>query len=290
MRGNRIGKEKDTLADRRAPSSILRIGAKHETRSLARYPHYLSRRWPAIAARLRGADLCALFLDFDGTLVTLRNRPEDVRVPARVRRILGRLACHPHLVVALVSGRSVWSLRRLLKENRVRYFGLHGAEADGIPPTLSRKTKLVLGRARLDTHMLLRSLPGIWIEDKGLSFSVHYRGARPATVRAANKILLNLLAPLRHALHVLEGDKVWEVLPVEFEGKGATVKSFMRELPAQSLGIYIGDDGTDESAFAALADGITIRVGRTRGTKAHFYVRNPAGVLNFLARLERELP
>jgi trehalose-6-phosphatase len=50
----------------------------------------------------------------------------------------------------------------------------------------------------------------------------------------------------------------------------------------------VGDDDSDESAFAALADQITVRVGRKRGTHARFYVRNPAGVHDFLIRLESE--
>jgi trehalose-6-phosphatase len=52
----------------------------------------------------------------------------------------------------------------------------------------------------------------------------------------------------------------------------------------------VGDDVTDETAFAALNDQITVKVGRTRGTLAHFYVRNPAEVCRFLSRLETLLP
>ncbi len=255
-----------------------------------RFPHNVFRSWGEISAVVRGADQLILFLDFDGTLVNLRKRPEEVRVPMRVRRILRRLARHPRVMVVLVSGRRVWSLRRLLKEERVHYFGLHGAEAEGTPPSLSHRATLALGRARLSARLLLRSLPGIWIEDKGLSFAVHFRAAKPASVRVAQEALNGLLAPLRNALHVIEGDNVWEVLPIEFQGKGAAVETFMRRLPAKSVGIYIGDDATDEPAFGVLPEGITVRVGRTRGSKARFYVRNPAGVLSFLTRLERELP
>jgi trehalose 6-phosphate phosphatase len=282
-------KEEVTLTDRHGRPSIVKIARKQEGIRSARLPHSAIQAWPRIAARLDRASLIALLLDFDGTLVDLRSRPEDVRVPSRVRKILGRLAHHPRIIVAIVSGRRVWNLRRLLKEDLISYFGLHGGESDEISPSVSPKTKLLLGRVRLNALLLFRSLQGIWIEDKGLGFSVHFRAAKPSTIRAAREILLSLLAPFQRALRLLEGSKVWEVLPIEFEGKGATAKAFMRRLPAQSLGIYIGDDGTDESAFAALADEITVRVGRTQGTKAHFYVRNPAGVLSFLTRLEREL-
>ena len=124
------------------------------------------------------------------------------------------------------------------------------------------------------------------MEDKGLSFALHYWKARPATVRAAELALREILAPAIGVLHVLNGNKVWEVMPNEIPGKGVAVRALLETLPENTLGIYVGDDVTDETAFAALKDQITVKVGRTRGTLAHFYVRNPAEVSRFLSRLE----
>ncbi len=246
------------------------------------------RAWPEIAARLRSAERWALLLDFDGTLVKLRSRPENVRTPRRVKQILGRLARRPGLMVAIVSGRKVRDLRRIVGVAGVHYFGLHGAEGETGRASLGKSKRAVVERAKRSARARLKGLTGIWIEDKGPGFAVHYRGAHPAAAEAARAALCELLAPWRDALYVLNGKKVWEVLPLENRGKGAAVKRVMKGQPGGTCAVYVGDDSTDERAFEALRDQITVRVGERRGTKAHFYVRTPADVLRLLARIERE--
>jgi trehalose-phosphatase len=193
------------------------------------------------------------------------------------------------LVSAVVSGRRIKDLQTLIDVNGIRHFGLHGAEQPGKKTELSKIARHALTTAKREARLRLAALPGIWIEDKNFSFAVHYRGASPATVQAANEMLLQLLAPLRHSLHILNGAKVWEVLPRDIRGKGAVVAALRQQMPPAILSIYIGDDDTDELAFAALTNQITVRVGRKRGTHARFYARNPASVLAFLLRLEKEL-
>jgi trehalose-6-phosphatase len=79
------------------------------------------------------------------------------------------------------------------------------------------------------------------------------------------------------------------VLPNEIPGKGAATLDLLRKLPRGTPAIYIGDDGTDESAFRELNDQITIRVGFSPESRAKYYVRSPAEVLAFLSRLETQL-
>jgi trehalose 6-phosphate phosphatase len=244
------------------------------------------RSWRDIRARLETAAHLALFLDFDGTLVNLRNDPKDVRVPAEVREILERLARHANVSVSLVSGRSVASLRALVDAPGVRYFGLQGAERDGKLPTLSKAASRHLSSARRAVKRELGKLPGIWIEDKKLTFSVHYRRARAATVRAAGATLAAILARAANTLHMLHGNRVWEVLPVEVRGKSSAVEAVLPSLPMQTAAMYIGDDGTDEVAFGALPGQVTIRVGEKRRTRACFYLHDPADVLRFLRKVE----
>ena len=108
---------------------------------------------------------------------------------------------------------------------------------------------------------------------------------------------------------MLLGKEVWEILPPELQGKGEAVTALLAELPAGTLPVYIGDDVTDESAFAALSDGITIRVGlprldgprsiaaaagssravKARFTRADFTLRSPREVREFLERVEKEI-
>lgn len=258
-------------------------------RPSARSPRSVARAWPEIAARLRRSRQCALFLDFDGTLVRFERRPANVRLPLRTHRILERLAHNHHFTIGIVSGRRIKDLQALIDVPGIRHFGLHGAEQVGKKTEVSKLARRALATAKRQARLRLAALPGIWIEDKNYSFAVHYRGAAPATIAAASEMLLQLLAPLRHSLHVLNGAKVWEVLPCDIRGKGAVVAALRRQLPAATPCIYIGDDDTDELAFVALADQITVRVGRKRGTHARFYVQNPPGVLAFLLRLEKVL-
>ena len=93
-----------------------------------------------------------------------------------------------------------------------------------------------------------------------------------------------------HALRILNGKKVWEVLPREIGGKWGVVERVMREMPEGAGIIYIGDDETDEEAFRVLPDQITVAVGKRSGTRARYYLPSSASVLRFLARLEKELP
>jgi trehalose 6-phosphate phosphatase len=253
-------------------------------------PRYVFQAWPEIIARLRAAEHRALLLDFDGTLASFRKCPADVTLPARTRRALARLPRRRDLFVAIVSGRRIRDLQTRVDAKGVHYFGLYGSEQSGKSLRLSKSAKPALRFAKREVRSVLAHSPGVWIEDKGLSFAVHCRGTRAEVVRAARKALFTLLAPWSHALHVLNGDKVWEVLPREIPGKDAAVKTILKTSPRGSIMIYVGNDATDEAAFAVLVNQITVRVGKRRDTQAQFFLRNPADVVRFLARLERELP
>jgi trehalose 6-phosphate phosphatase len=253
-------------------------------------PIYLFRAWPEIVARVRGADHWALLLDFDGTLVRLRPRTCHVELPSQARKILNSLVLHRDLFVAIISGRRRGFLQETVAIEGVQYFGLHGGERYEKPSSLHKDTLRALHHARHSAQLQLEDLRGVFVEDKGISFSVHYRQARPATVQAASEVLVSILAPLRDVLRVLDGERVWEILPTEIPGKGPTVQELLAKLPAGTLAVCLGNDDTDEAAFRALGDQITVRVGERCRTNAKFYLHNPAEVLRFLSRFEKELP
>ena len=211
-----------------------------------------------------------------------------MRSSARVNRVLERLERNPNLSVVIVSGRRASDLRRLLPVRGLRYFGLHGGERDGRPVKLSNASRLALARVKHEAEAQLGKLQGIWVEDKEFSFCVHYRNADEATGRKAGRILRRILAPWRKSLHVLGGKKIWEVLPPEVPGKFAVVRGALAKMPRGTAAIYIGDDETDEGAFAVLKNQITIRVGTAGGTRARYFLPAPPDVLRFLSRLDRE--
>jgi trehalose 6-phosphate phosphatase len=278
-------KKKRTLEHSRAHG----VSGAAEGNPAIHSPRYLFRAWGEIADRLRDAKTCALLLDFDGTLVKLQRRPWEVRVPQRTKRLLERLARHPRLFVAIVSGRRCQDLQTRIGVNALRFVGLHGAERDDKKMKISRAAAGVLARAQRGARRQISSMRGMRIEDKGMSFAVHYREASPPVARAAKSFLLNVVAPEQKALRILDGAMVWEVLPNEICGKGGAVRELLSDLPQGTPAIYIGDDGTDESAFRALDDQITVRVGNPQGSAAKYYVRDPGEVIRFLLRLEAQL-
>jgi trehalose 6-phosphate phosphatase len=261
---------------RRTPRAASRRGSRH-----------LFDRWPEVVPRLHAAKHLALLLDFDGTIVPIQPRPEMVCLSLPTRRLIGRLTRLPKITVCIISGRRLADLRRRAKVPGVRYVGLHGGESDkktSIPPA-----DKILERVKLLLKERLGSLAGIRLEDKGISFAVHYRGATHSAARRAGVLLRETLKPFGAHLYVLKGKKVWEVLPPEVEGKGRAVRLLLADLPRGTLPIFVGDDVTDESAFAALPQGVTIRVGKNPRTKARFRLRNPEEVKIFLRKLQAEI-
>jgi trehalose 6-phosphate phosphatase len=255
----------------------------------AHSPRYVFGAWKEISERIEGAKALALLLDFDGTLVKIQRQPDTVRVPTQTKLLLARLARHPKVFVAIVSGRRRLDLQKRIDVSALHYIGLHGAEEAGNKAKVSKEAQRDLALARYQAQKQIGSMPGMRIEDKGLSFAVHYRGAKPTIARAARLRLLELVAPLRHTLKMLTGAMVWEVLPAEIRGKGVAARDLLNRFPSETAGIYIGDDGTDESAFRELHDQMTIRVGKTKESHAQYYLRSPREVIDFLLRLESEL-
>lgn len=255
----------------------------------AHAPRYLFRAWREIAAPIRNAETCALLLDFDGTLVKLQRNPWEVRVPLRTKRLLERLSRNPRLFVAIVSGRRCQDLQTRIGVDTLHFIGLHGAEEQGKPTQISSASARNLATAQRGARTRMAAMHGMRIEDKGMSFAVHYRQASPPIARAAKFCLMDVVSPLQDTLRVLEGAMVWEVLPNEIRGKSGAVRDLLAGFPPGTPAIYIGDDGTDEAAFCALGDQITIRVGKVQKSNAKYYVRDPGEVIRFLLRLEAEL-
>ena len=251
-------------------------------------PGPLFQCWSKVVPRIRGAQHILLLLDFDGTLTPLRDRPEDVQLGNATRRVLRRLVSHDRMTVAVVSGRRRADLRKRLGIRGVRYFGLHGWEDREGMSLLSHSQWLLLS-ARLWLAHSLR-LSGIRMENKKMSLAMHFRKAPASAARELRRRIQDMLEMLEpEGLHVIEGSKVLEVLPPEIRGKGAAIRNILSRFPGSVFPIYIGDDASDESAFAALPDGITVRVGRARGSAARYTLRDPNEVHRFLERLESEL-
>lgn len=245
--------------------------------------------WPIIARRIRKAAQVLLFLDFDGTLVGFRKDPKEVRLDDSTRQLLTRLALNAHVKLGFISGRRRADVMRRVRVAHARYWGLHGWE-DRPGKRLGRGTRRSLLRVYRELSQATAGLPSVWVQDKFASIVLHYRGAPAGAARRALAAGNRIGAGAGPQLRMLKGKKILEIMASEVQGKGAAISEALRAAPAQALPIYIGDDKTDEPAFAALdGRGLTIRSGRGAATIAEYRLKDPGEVKEFLERLEREL-
>jgi trehalose 6-phosphate phosphatase len=195
----------------------------------------------------------AMLLDVDGTILDVAATPQSVMVPASLLHTLGRLCARTGGALALISGRLIENIDELFVPLKLPCVGGHGVEMriSGDAPVLRRHTDLSPLLKKQVTAAVTVD-PRIIVEDKGSSLAVHYRLAPGQGPLIKNKIAAILdRAPLER-LEMLCGKAVIEVKPLSFN-KGVAVRELMKGPPfAQRTPIFIGDDVTDESVFAAL--------------------------------------
>ena len=184
--------------------------------------------------------LAGLFLDFDGVLAPIVERPDDAQAPAETRRELERLAAR-YALVAVVSGRAGDDVRRRVGVDGVSAVGSHGLELDPASEAW---------RDRIDAFAGDAGWPDT--ERKGLAVSFHYRTAEDE--RAALEALEDLAARARaYGLVARFGRKVLEVLPPVGSNKGTAVRSLLAGADLERA-LVAGDDTTDLDAFRAVED------------------------------------
>jgi trehalose 6-phosphate phosphatase len=249
----------------------------------------------AILARLGGTPL-VLLLDVDGTLAPIAARPELAEVPAETRRALAALAAAPAVHVGVVSGRGAADARRLAGLTHGWAIGNHGLETiapDGEQTVDARVAPFSqpLAKAVRTLERLLAAVPGVIVEDKTWSHSIHYRLADPAVVPRVRRAVEDVAR--EHGLRVTTGKLVLELRPPVRVDKGTAVIALAERLgglePSASL-LFAGDDVTDEDAFRLLRSRVphatTVRVGaESRDTAAELHLPDPAAVQSLLERL-----
>lgn len=237
------------------------------------------------AVPLPQTDWC-LFLDVDGTLLELADTPGGVAVDAALSPLLARLRDASGGAVALVSGRTIENIDRLLGAHGLPVAGLHGCErrdargAMHVAPIAREQ----LADLRAGLQRLVTRHPGLLLEDKGAGIALHFLKARELENEVRAEVAL-LAAPLVPRFAILDGHAVIEVKPAAHT-KDSAVSAFMQESPfAGRMPIFIGDDQTDYGGFAAVRrhDGMAIAVG-TR-VKAEWWLPGPAAVRRWLEQL-----
>ena len=251
-------------------------------------PKHLFKAWSTIRRFARQANRLALFADFDGTLAPICSRPGEARMPAKVRRLLPQVE-QSGTTVAIVSGRKIQDVCRRVGLRSVWYVGAHGfslRSPGGRTVLLTTPAERHrIRRLEVALRRKLKGVRGIEIEPKTATVAVHYRRARCGQRDAAWTVLQGLVRKIS-GVKLLEGKKVWEILPDRQIDKWTAVKSILRRkrrTQGSLLLFYLGDDTTDEAVFRKMK-GISVAVGKRHKTAARFYLRSPAEVGRFLEK------
>lgn len=233
---------------------------------------------------------CAFFFDLDGTLAEIQPRPDQVFIPPGTLHALGRLQASG-MPVAIISGRRLEDLDRLLAPLRLPAAGVHGAERRGGNGQLLQLSldHGALQQVQRELVQACAPYPGLYLENKGVAFALHFRQAPELETTA--RLLAERVAR-QHAewLAVQPGKCVFELKP-KGASKGEVIRAFMAEPPFEGRQpLFIGDDLTDEAGFAVVngLGGYTYKVG-SGPTIAGQRLESVAAVENWLGDLLAEL-
>ena len=258
--------------------------------------HFLTA-WQDILLLIKDRNI-VLFLDYDGTLTPIVERPEMANLLPSSRKRLEALSKLKNVKIVIVSGRALKDVKKRVAVPGLTYAGNHGLEVEG--PKIYRIHSAAKAFRRLAKSLESRLqrayafMPEMRVENKIYTLSIHYRQVSEGKIAAAKMILLKEIGTYleKSKAALTEGKKVWEIRPPTPWNKGETVLFILKKMRAAIqkplVPIYIGDDRTDESAFRVLRQhGITVRV--TENTKensaANHFVRTPKDVSEFLKKL-----
>jgi len=226
----------------------------------------------------------AFFLDIDGTLLDIAETPDAAEVTRREKSLVRRLHDAANGALALVSGRSLAAIDELFAPLKLAAAGQHGIERRDAQGRVHRGDypHKPLRRAAKKIGDFAARHEGLVFEDKGTSFSLHYRLA-PELADAARGAVREAAAEVGDWLEVQHGKMVVELKPAGRD-KGVAIEEFLHEAPfAGRSPVFIGDDVTDEDGFRVVnrVGGHSVKVGSGR-TVARWQVEDPAAARAWL--------
>lgn len=226
----------------------------------------------------------SLFLDFDGTLVELEDRPDLVEADDDLIALSRRLVRALDGRVAIVTGRASGHIADLFGEVGFAIGGSHGVEfrwPDG--RTAAPDVPVALSDAVGAMRRFASEHQGVIVETKPFGAGLHYRMA-PGVEADAHSLAADLARV--HGLHLQPGKMMVELRAASGD-KGTAITRMMAAAPfAGARPVFLGDDVTDEDGFRAVAalGGAGILVGEARDTAAQFRLPDVAAVRHWLIR------
>lgn len=200
--------------------------------------------------------------------------------------LLSKLGLSRGMTLAFLSGRSLYDIQSRVRLPGAIYVGNHGMEISGqgfsSSDGLAESCRADLVDALAFLTRYTKRLRGVLVEDKGLTVTVHWRQANPGE-GAAVRDLLDVVVRGHPRLKIFAGEACWELRAKASWNKGDALQQILAHLhlaPADT--IYIGEEFTDEDAFARLAEGLTFCVGTSGSSRARYRLSQSADVAQLL--------
>jgi trehalose 6-phosphate phosphatase len=263
-------------------------------RQIGDLPHALSES-EALAWRFAGKR-SAVFLDYDGTLTPIRDRPEDAVISDSMREAVRRLA--ERVPVVVVSGRDRRVVQELMGIDNLVVAGDHGFDiwsptGGAIQREEGASFEGLLGEVEAKLRAQLAGIPGALVEPKKNSVAAHFRLVPEEQRPRVKEIVDAILSEHPEELKVTPGKMVFEIQPKLDWDKGKAVLYLLEALDLDRddvVPVYLGDDITDEDAFRALAGrGIGIFVGSADDPETAGHTTAADDVLNTIGEAEEFL-
>ncbi len=270
----------------RKPSFLIDSEAKkiEIPSSLTLHPSYFK----PVKDFLRGREIL-FFFDYDGTLTPIVERPDLAKLDKESRSFLRDFS--KEFKVAIISGRQIEDVKSLVGIESIFYAGSHGLEISGggvyyLHPQAEESISLI-SQLKPKVTQRLGSIEGVLIEDKKLSLAIHYRLLKQDSKLEEIKLFLRELLKENPSLRLMEGKKVFEIMPAIDWDKGRALQWITQVLSKEGFPniVYIGDDITDEDAFRVVKTrGLPILVSDSslKASSSYFYLESPQQVLSFL--------
>jgi alpha,alpha-trehalase len=241
-----------------------------------------------------GPAVC-IFLDYDGTLTPIVERPEDAVLDPEMRERLRQVATRYR--TAVISGRGLADLLPRVDVPDIFYAASHGFElrhpgGEEMANEAAEQAAAGLDELQAMLERKLAGTPGTQLERKRFGLAVHYRRAAPDAEATVERAVEEAAAAFP-ALTVKTGKKVFEFVPDLDWDKGKALQWILETAGLardSAYPIYIGDDVTDEDAFRAIDDwgcGIAVGEDGPAETFAYFKLEDVDAVGRFLEALAR---
>jgi len=213
--------------------------------------------------------------DFDGTLAPIVEHPIDAVMQSNTKALLNSLA--PKMPVAVISGRAMEDLTRLIDNPHIRLSGNHGIEGIGDHYDLQQAERICnQWYEQLCDFIAMNNIAGFIVEHKRYSLSLHYRQVESPAV--AEQYTAQWMTQLIPQPKIITGKAVLNIMPPNAPDKSDALR-YLMETEGFIQGIFIGDDDTDEIVFQRIASHVLhIQVGYPGTSAAHLYLENQSQI------------